>query len=161
MPLINCPECGNKISELASSCPKCGCPRRTWEKQSTKKNSLIDFFIDWLSPIIYEGQKLNNIINSMKRIPTAPNLRTINGCGQSIYGYLIFPGQEHLSVKMTFLTLLFIPIIPMGVYLVKEEDCDSYIFLGKLGFGKLCSILSATEIIKFIISIIFSIRGAG
>lgn len=26
MALINCPECGNNVSEYAESCPKCGCP---------------------------------------------------------------------------------------------------------------------------------------
>ncbi len=26
MALINCPECGKKISDRASSCPNCGCP---------------------------------------------------------------------------------------------------------------------------------------
>ena len=26
MALINCPECGNKVSELADRCPHCGAP---------------------------------------------------------------------------------------------------------------------------------------
>lgn len=155
MPLINCPECSNKISGLASSCPKCGCPRSAWEKRSLKQNSFQRFLL-WVLPIIDDDQKRKNIINSTEKISTVPSLKTINGCGQSIYGYLIFPAQENLSVKVTFLTFLFIPIIPTGVYLVKETDYNSYIFLGKLRFGKLLSILTISEIIKFIISIIFS-----
>jgi hypothetical protein len=27
MPLIDCPECGGKISDQASTCPHCGCPK--------------------------------------------------------------------------------------------------------------------------------------
>jgi len=26
MAMINCPECGNKVSDKARNCPQCGCP---------------------------------------------------------------------------------------------------------------------------------------
>ena len=37
MPLINCAECGNEISDQASACPKCGMPNM---KAATKNNSV-------------------------------------------------------------------------------------------------------------------------
>lgn len=35
MALVECPECSNKISEHAISCPKCGCPTTHLKKTST------------------------------------------------------------------------------------------------------------------------------
>lgn len=40
MSLINCPECGKKISDKAISCPQCGCPSSEW-KQNIKNESTI------------------------------------------------------------------------------------------------------------------------
>lgn len=39
MALINCPECGREISEMAKSCPHCGCPiqKPTENKESSSK----------------------------------------------------------------------------------------------------------------------------
>lgn len=30
MALMKCPECANDISEVASTCPDCGCPKAVW-----------------------------------------------------------------------------------------------------------------------------------
>ncbi|MBR2790201.1 MAG: hypothetical protein IKD70_06260 [Eggerthellaceae bacterium] len=40
MALITCPECGNRISEFAESCPGCGCPSRMWAKHAVIPASL-------------------------------------------------------------------------------------------------------------------------
>ena len=32
MAMINCPDCGNEVSEAATSCPKCGHPIKKEEK---------------------------------------------------------------------------------------------------------------------------------
>ena len=40
MPLINCPECNNQVSDVASTCPKCGFPFKkslSESKESTNK----------------------------------------------------------------------------------------------------------------------------
>ena len=34
MALITCPECGRQISDMAESCPGCGCPKAVWEKKN-------------------------------------------------------------------------------------------------------------------------------
>lgn len=33
MALIKCPECGKEISDMAETCPNCGCPRSLIEKK--------------------------------------------------------------------------------------------------------------------------------
>ncbi|OPY84478.1 MAG: hypothetical protein A4E72_02213 [Syntrophus sp. PtaU1.Bin208] len=155
MALINCPECNSKISDLALSCPNCGCPQSSWKKQSQKQNFLTRFLL-WFFPIIDDDYTRNSIINILEKVSFAPSLKTINGCGRSIYGQLLFSDSENIYIKATFFTIFFIPIIPTGAYLVKEEDYGSYVFLGKLPICKLLSILSFSQIIKFIISVIFT-----
>lgn len=57
MALIKCPECGNRISDKAESCPYCGCPRQYFfdsPKPSSfdygqLKNALIMFSSEWRS----------------------------------------------------------------------------------------------------------------
>ena len=50
MALLKCPECGEYVSEFASSCPHCGCPMsdiaqenqiddRSWDNNQTKSNT--------------------------------------------------------------------------------------------------------------------------
>lgn len=41
MALMQCPECGNKVSDKAEKCPKCGCPvSRINELQRSKKKKM-------------------------------------------------------------------------------------------------------------------------
>ena len=40
MALIACPECGSRISELAESCPVCGCPSRVWAESGTDADGI-------------------------------------------------------------------------------------------------------------------------
>ncbi len=39
MSLIKCEECGNEISDMATSCPHCGCPIE--EEQEEEKNGIL------------------------------------------------------------------------------------------------------------------------
>lgn len=155
MALIDCPECNSKISDLASSCPNCGCPQSSWKKQPQKQD-FFTRFLSWFFPVIDNDYTRKSIINILEKLSFAPSLKTINGCGSSIYGQLIFSYSEDIVIKATFFTIFFIPIIPTGAYLVKEKDSGSYVFLGKLPIGKLLSILSFSQIIKFVISVIFT-----
>ena len=52
MALINCPECGNKISDKALSCPQCGFPIIQQKiNVQTKRKSL------FIKPIVGESEK--------------------------------------------------------------------------------------------------------
>ena len=37
MPLIDCPECGKRVSDRAATCPDCGCPIAPAEVQTIEK----------------------------------------------------------------------------------------------------------------------------
>ncbi|MDR0321839.1 MAG: UvrD-helicase domain-containing protein, partial [Treponema sp.] len=41
MPLINCPDCNNKISDLAESCPHCGLPAKYFGKSAKQDNNVV------------------------------------------------------------------------------------------------------------------------
>jgi hypothetical protein len=162
MALINCPECNSKMSDQANSCPKCGCPKSLWENlkpsQMGQKNSLgaphskgRDLY-SWLFPCVEDSLKVRKILENTDRISKIPTLKTFNGCGQTIYGSLSLSGVRKLIIKMTFLSLFFIPIIPTGVYLVEELDNNSYKFYGKIRISRMLSILNFSEWTAFFIS---------
>lgn len=45
MALIKCPECGKMISERATICPECGCPKDYFEREKSEEISKITFHI--------------------------------------------------------------------------------------------------------------------
>ena len=40
MALIKCPECKNDVSDMAISCPHCGCPKSEFSRETTVLNSI-------------------------------------------------------------------------------------------------------------------------
>lgn len=54
----------------------------------------------------------------------SPSLFTLNGCGTCFRGF--FRNQGTVYVTYQFLCLMFIPIIPIGCYLVSDEGDDKY-----------------------------------
>ena len=57
--LINCPECGNRVSDLAAACPRCGCPAPQLNKESPHVGSSssdghsICLMLWWLPNLIF------------------------------------------------------------------------------------------------------------
>ena len=43
MPLVKCPDCGKMVSERASACPECGCPREYFEKDKKENVPKVTF----------------------------------------------------------------------------------------------------------------------
>lgn len=66
----------------------------------------------------------------LKKISGAPSTGTINGIGAKLYGQEVFPGGEGLYYTIHYFTFFFIPILPLGRYLVKREG-DMFQFFGK------------------------------
>lgn len=72
----------------------------------------------------YELSENDEIINS----DLSPSLITINGFGTRFYGS--FRQQEGLYVTYEFICILFIPIVPIGCYLVSDVEVGSYRLYG-------------------------------
>ncbi|MBQ3710334.1 MAG: hypothetical protein II887_06500 [Bacteroidales bacterium] len=60
----------------------------------------------------------------------SPLLFTLNGIGTRFYGS--FRQEKDLYVTYEFLCVLFIPVIPIGCYLVSDMEDGSYKIYGKL-----------------------------
>ncbi len=91
--------------------------------------------------LLGEFRKLYNI-SVPKRYPP---LRTYNGVGIMLIGFLPLKRRvtiEHqnklwsrvfnVDIMMAWLCILFVPIIPIGIYVVEDTGKDSYLFYGKL-----------------------------
>lgn len=68
----------------------------------------------------------------MQPIQSAPALFRINGIGPTLLGQLRYPYVEPYYIAMQFFTFLFIPLFPLGFYVVKAGDGNSYYFIGKI-----------------------------
>lgn len=73
--------------------------------------------------------------------PTAgPTLWRMNGVGSTMLGSFADPRVLPAYFSMLWLTVLFIPIAPLGVYLVRDAGPRSFQFLGRIDatdFGRL------------------------
>ena len=78
----------------------------------------------------YELSENDEIINS----DLSPSLITINGFGTRFYGS--FRQQEGLYVTYEFFCILFIPIVPIGCYLVSDVEVGSYHLYGHVAQRK-------------------------
>lgn len=70
----------------------------------------------------------------------APVMSTINGIGTTIYGREE-QGDDGAYVTTLFFVLLFIPILPLGAYLVADAGGRSYRFFGKAPLGSFSYLL--------------------
>jgi len=74
------------------------------------------------------------LIEGSKPITSAPVLRTINGMGFRLSGWLKIPGADGRYVAAYWLVFFFMPLIPLAVYVVKGAPGGRYSFLRKLRF---------------------------
>ncbi len=73
--------------------------------------------------------------------PTSgPTLWRMNGVGSTMLGSFADPRVLPAYFSMLWLTVLFIPVAPLGIYLVREAGPRSFQFLGRIDavpFGRL------------------------
>jgi hypothetical protein len=62
--------------------------------------------------------------------------RTVNGIGTSIGGYVGIPGIHGLGIVRKYFCILFIPLIPLDLYLVKDWHGTGGVFLGQISSEK-------------------------
>ncbi len=69
---------------------------------------------------------LSELAAHLKPLKGGPILGRINGCGFTFLGWLRDELLEPHMLKMHWFTVLWIPIVPLGVYVVDRGDVDQY-----------------------------------
>lgn len=62
----------------------------------------------------------------LKPIKNGPLLGRINGCGFTLHGWLKDELLHPHIVKMHWFTILWVPLVPLGTYVVDRGDYDQY-----------------------------------
>ncbi len=62
---------------------------------------------------------------------SSPILFTFNGMGTMLYGAVDMSPDDYSYISTLWLTFLFVPLLPVASYWVKEREDSSYFFLGK------------------------------
>lgn len=62
----------------------------------------------------------------LRPLQGGPLLGRINGCGFTLLGWIKDEALHPCILKMHWLTLLWIPLIPLNVYAVVRDDVDQY-----------------------------------
>lgn len=78
---------------------------------------------------------INEIHPDMEPIDSAPSLFSFYGFGLGLFGNRDFSTQTQSSIKTLFITLAFVPVIPLRAYRV-AKDGASYYFLGRVPVSK-------------------------
>jgi len=66
------------------------------------------------------AQRLGAISAALLPVPNAPVLRQINGFGSALYGQFLEPSFQPAYCSRLYLTALWLPIVPLGIYLVSH-----------------------------------------
>jgi|GEM_PF-2017426 len=122
MALVECPECKKFISDQAPACPSCGLPSA--RKPSTPKKSS--------PPASPPPVDLAEVLKYVDRSQTPGNCRTVNGLGITMGGFIPLSGYPNIGFIKRYFSVMFLPLIPMGTYLVVDWDGFSGKFVGKM-----------------------------
>lgn len=85
------------------------------------------------------NESIRVLLSRIERIDRAPVLRTVNGIGLRISGRILIPTVEKYYITAQWVTIFFIPIIPIKYYLVSaaSEVGGTYHFAGSVRFSHL------------------------
>jgi hypothetical protein len=83
-----------------------------------------------------ETAKRNIALEGAKPIASAPSLGTINGIGTRLYGRRNHDSQSGTYIATLYFTILYIPIIPIAAYRVKDVGTNRYQFYGKVPLAR-------------------------
>jgi hypothetical protein len=134
MALLPCPECGRQVSNMAVACPQCGHPLNIGEveQQTSTGGTRTRSARGW------DPRELQQIVSTSLLPGKKPwFLSTVNGTGVKMFGFL--PVLTHdsrlLGLALAAMCILFVPVIPIGMYLVERPDYQLYRFLGRVPFA--------------------------
>lgn len=72
------------------------------------------------------------VLEGVKQIDSAPSMFTFNGIGTMLYGKRNYDSHSQSYVATLYFTFLFLPILPMSAYRVRNVGGSQYQFLGKV-----------------------------
>ena len=90
-------------------------------------------FLHW--GIMPSKRDIKDIHPELEPINGAPSLFTFYGCGLRLAGDRDYSQESQSTVKTLFLSLFYVPLIPLKAYRVVEDSQRTY-FLGKVPVSK-------------------------
>lgn len=146
MALISCPECEKSISDKAKLCPHCGFPMRTISSDikdgisstvdvasTSARNIKKSITTPFMSPERLSLEEIKDLID-LNLIPSS--CFRLNGIGTTFSGCTQVSGYPGLGLIRKYFTIFFIPVIPLGTYLVQDWNGRKGKFVGKVRRGK-------------------------
>lgn len=91
---------------------------------------------------------LETILNSLNKSKQNPTLQTTNGIGMALFGRYSPDFMGDLLFKIHFFCFVFIPIIPLGIYLVRVDNLNPVEGTTHSIYGKL-SVLNFLSLFGF------------
>jgi len=76
------------------------------------------------------------VFRDREPIGAAPTLWTINGCGTRIYGHAEPDTETGTYIGTLFVTLLFIPILTLSRFRMRDAEGGGYQFFGRVPLGR-------------------------
>jgi len=77
----------------------------------------------------------------------------MNGIGTTMLGSSRAITPPPLMVTQLFLTVLWVPIVPLGMYVVRETEPATYSFLGKVRFIDFARAVGFRKVLRFYASV--------
>jgi hypothetical protein len=145
------------VSSLAAACPQCGYPINSGKigQQTSTSGSTAQSACGW------DPRELQQIV-AISLIPGKKPwfLNTVNGTGVKMVRLsagldtrLSHPG----SLAMAAMCVLFVPLIPSGIYLIERLDYQLYRFFGRVPFAACWRGLGPLRSLRLLRSIIAEI----
>ncbi len=80
------------------------------------------------------NEAVERLLGRMVKIEAAPTLRTVNGTGLTLAGTLLLPGIRDARIAGYWFTFLFLPLLPLRLYVVSGSYPGPYRFHGAIKF---------------------------
>ncbi len=152
MAIMECPECRKSLSTQAATCPNCGFRLARHFRAKAKNDKKVA-----------KIRALQELVQKNLKPGTSPKqLFTVNTGGFTMFGFVpIFKDADYtLGLSIYAICALYIPLVSLGVYLVRRSSKKSYHFYGRVPFRSFIKELGILETFKFIGGIFIS-RGLG
>ena len=135
MSLIFCPECKKEISDKAKFCPNCGYPMRTTSSEFIEKASSIANSASSSLKEPFQNPSVSDFDEVLQYVDVenkTGNGYRINGTGTTFGGFIRLPGYSRFGFIKKYVSIFWIPLIPLGTFLVQDWDGYQGQFIGRI-----------------------------